>query len=151
MNFTRLRWVATASLLLVFCVGCSKKPQVAIVEGVVRLNGEPLEDIHVEFWPEVGRRSWGKTDETGTFRLKTDANNLSQNGCLPGKNKVSLRDTYPMKDDYIDEGGNWVDMSNGRKSRIHYKYMDAVNSPLSVEVKLGEVNRFEFDVEPRAD
>ncbi len=53
-----------------------------------------------------------------------------------------------MKDDYIDEGGDFVDMSNGRKSRIHTKYYDAPNSPITVEVKAGEKNTFDFAVDP---
>jgi hypothetical protein len=151
MNLNRMRGVAVGVALLFILGGCSQQPQVVEVQGVVRMNGEPLEDIHVEFWPDSGRRSWGTTDKTGTFRLVTDANQNSRAGVFPGMNKVSLRDTAHTKDDYLDDGGDWVDMSNGRKSRIHSKYADALNSPLSVEVKPGQVNKFEFDVEPRPE
>jgi len=126
--------------------GCGEgKPEVAEVTGTVTLDGKPLELIHVEFWPEVGPRAFGKTNESGKFTLITD--DRSQNGCPPGKNKVSLKDTAHMKDDYMGEDGEFVDMSDGRRSRIHTKYYDAPNSPLTVEVKPGEKNSFEFPVD----
>ena len=126
--------------------GCGEsKPEVAEVTGTVTLDGKPLELVHVEFWPEVGPKAIGKTDDSGKFTLITDDG--TQTGCPPGVNKVSLRDTLHMKDDHIDDGGEWVDMSDGRKSRIHTKYFDAPNSPLTVEVKAGEKNNFEFPVD----
>jgi hypothetical protein len=142
----------TALLLLastlLLSAGCSEeKPKVAEVTGVVTLKGEPLEFIHVEFWPENGPRAFGKTDSTGKFTLKTDDH--TQTGAPIGKNKVALRDTWPSQDDYQSEGGDWVDMSNGKKSRIHSKYYDAAQSPLSVDVKPGELNNFDFPVDPR--
>ncbi len=126
-------------------VGCSDNPQVADVTGVITLNGKPLEFVHVEFWPEVGPRSIGKTNAEGRFTLKTDDDLLI--GAVPGSHKVSLKDTWHMKDDYINDGGEWVDMSKGRKSRIHTKYYDAAQSPLSVKVEPGKVNTFDFPVD----
>ena len=148
MNFVRAYFLSGSCALLATLGGCgSKPPEVVEVTGVVTLNGEPLEHIHVEFWPLAGPRSIGNTDETGAFELTTD--DLKRFGCLPGESRVALKDTHHMKDDYISEGGDWVDMSAGRKSRIHSKYFDAMKSPLTVEVKLGETNYFEFAVDPR--
>jgi hypothetical protein len=149
MGYRKSAWCLAVSFgLLMIVAGCTKQPVIAEVEGVVKLKGKPLEDIHVEFWPETGRRSWGLTDQEGRFRLTTDENQKARPGVLVGKNLVSLRDTSPTKDDYISEGGDWVDMSKGRKSRIHFKYMDAMNSSLMAEVKPGQLNVFEFDVDP---
>jgi len=137
-------------LLLTVASGCGKaKPTVAEVTGTVTLDGKPLELVHVEFWPEIGPRAFGKTDETGKFKLITD--DRTQEGCPPGRNKVAVRDMAHMKDDYIDEGGDWVDMSKGRKSRIHSKYYDAPNSPITLEVKVGEKNNFDIAVEARPE
>lgn len=144
----RFLTLLAASALIVPTAGCGEsKPEVAEVTGIVTLDGKPLELIHVEFWPQAGPRAFGKTDEFGKFTLQTD--DRTQTGCPPGTNKVSLRDTAHMKDDYIDEGGDWVDMSKGRKSRIHSKYYDAANSPLTAEVKPGQTNHFEFAADPR--
>jgi len=127
--------------------GCGGGDQIAEVTGVVTLDGKPLELVAVEFWPEIGMRSFGKTDNEGKFTLQLD--DRSRPGAYPGTHKVSLKDTWHMADDYISEGGDWVDMSAGRKSRIDSKYFDAPMSPLTVQVKLGEVNHFEFEVEKR--
>lgn len=133
--------------LAVGLTGCSDKLQVAEVSGVVTVDGKPLELVQVEFWPSNGPRSIGKTDAQGKFTLETD--DRTQKGAVPGKHKVALRDTWPSKDDYISDGGDWVDMSKGKKSRIDSKYYDPPTSPLSVDVESGKANNFEFKVDPR--
>lgn len=135
------------ALGLVASVGCGETSDVAKVTGVVKLGDEPLEFVHVEFWPENGQRAFGKTDAQGRFELQTDDRKFV--GASPGTNRVVLKDTWHMKDDYIDGGGDWVDMSKGRKSRIHSKYMDALKTPLTVVVKPDEANEFEFVADPR--
>lgn len=137
----------TLGLLLITLSGCEDKLQVAEVTGLVTVNGKPLELVQVEFWPSNGPRSIGKTDNEGKFTLQTD--DLMLKGAVPGTHKVALRDTWPSKDDYLSDGGEWVDKSNGKKSRIHSKYYDAPQSPLTVEVMPGKVNNFDFNVDPR--
>ncbi|MCC6508988.1 MAG: hypothetical protein IT423_07765 [Pirellulaceae bacterium] len=134
-------------LALMAASGCDEKTKLAEVTGVVTLDGKPLELIQVEFWPTTGPRSIGKTDTEGKFTLEID--DRTQKGAIPGTHKVALRDTWPSKDDYINDGGEWVDKSNGKKSRIHSKYYDAPLSPLSVEVVAGKPNTFDFKVDPR--
>lgn len=146
MRNSRLIPIAVFCCLFTALGGCSDAPEVAEVSGVVTLNGEPLEFIHVEFWPDAGPRSFGKTDANGKFTLQTD--DRTQSGAAPGSHKVSLKDTWHTRDDYIGEGGDWVDMSAGKKGRISTKYFDAVRSPLSVTVKPGEVNQYDFPVDP---
>lgn len=146
MRIGRFTPLAVCCCLLSALAGCGDKLQVAEVTGVVTLDGKPLEFIHVEFWPDVGPRSFAKTDASGTFTLQTD--DRTQMGAVPGSHKVSLKDTWHTRDDYISEGGDWVDMSAGKKGRISTKYFDAVRSPLSVSVKAGEANNFEFPVDP---
>lgn len=146
MRIGRFTPLAACCCLLTALAGCGDKLEVTEVTGVVTLKGEPLEFIHVEFWPDVGPRSFGKTDASGKFTLQTD--DRTQSGAVPGTHKVSLKDTWHTRDDYISEGGDWVDMSAGKKARISSKYFDAIQSPLSVTVKPGEPNNFEFEVDP---
>ncbi|RMG00676.1 MAG: carboxypeptidase regulatory-like domain-containing protein [Planctomycetota bacterium] len=56
-----------------FLAGCGKKgPQLTPVEGVVTLDGQPLEGAMVLFEPqEGGRPATGLTDAQGHFTLKT--------------------------------------------------------------------------------
>ncbi len=129
-------------------VGCDSGPKLAEVTGSVTLkDGKPLELIHVEFWPENGQRSWGKTDDQGKFSLKLDSDS-PRDGAVIGKHKVLLRDTWPTKDDKLGEGGDWIDNSKGKKPRIHSKYYDATLSPVGLEVKAGEKNFFEIKLDP---
>ncbi len=117
------------------------------VTGTVTVDGKPLELVQVEFWPTNGPRSIGKTKEEGQCTLTLDDG--SQPRRCSGKHKVALRDTWPSKDDYLNDGGEWVDMSKGRKSRIHSKYYDAPNSPLSADVQAGQANTIDFNVDAR--
>jgi hypothetical protein len=136
-------------LAILFCfTGCGPSVKVAEVSGVVTLaDGKPLELIHVEFWSDNGPRSWGKTDDSGKFTLKLDSESPAD-GAVIGTHKVVLRDTWPMKDDKIGEGGDWIDNSKGKKPRIHSKYFDVALSPVSVEVKAGQKNHFDIKLDP---
>ena len=67
---------------------------------------------------------------------------------MVGSHKVTLKDTWHMQDDYLDAGGEWVDMSKGRKSRISVKYGDPTTSPLSATVERGKANVVDFAVDP---
>ena len=102
MSIGRFTSLAMCCFLLTLVTGCGDKLQVAEVTGVVTLNGKPLEFIHIEFWPDVGPRSFGKTDANCKFTLQTD--DRSQMGAVPGSHKVSIKDTWPTKDDFISIG-----------------------------------------------
>ncbi|MFN7893239.1 MAG: hypothetical protein ACK5OC_23300 [Pirellula sp.] len=144
----RLPFLWCTVVLLLGSMGCDSGPKVAEVSGTITLNdGKPLELIHVEFWSEGGPRSWGKTDDSGKFTLKLDAED-SKDGAIVGKHKVLLRDTWPLKDNKLGEGGEWIDNSKGKKPRIHSKYYDEGATPLSFEVKAGEKNNFEIKCDP---
>jgi len=145
-SFPRLMaWMM--AIFLVTSVGCGPKRDVAEVSGVVLMDGKPMDLIHIEFWSKNGPRSYGKTDAEGKFVLQVD-DKSRQSGVIAGEQQVCLRDTWPTKDDYLDEGGAWVDMSDGKKSRIDTKYYDAIKSPLKVNVESGKKNYFELKVDP---
>lgn len=136
------------AVLLLGVTGCDSGPKVVEVSGTITLNdGKPLELIHVEFWSDGGPRSWGKTDDSGKFTLTLDSEDPKK-GAVVGTHKVLLRDTWPSKDDKLSEGGDWIDNSKGKKSRIHTKYYDVGATPLSLEVKAGEKNNFEIKCDP---
>lgn len=143
-----IRVLLSATLLSWFSMmtGCGSKREVVEVTGIITVDGKPMDLIHVEFWSTNGPRSIGKTDAEGKFELVID-DETAQKGAVPGEHKVCLRDTWPSKDDYINEGGEWVDKSDGKKSRIDTKYYDALNSPLSVKVESGKKNNLELKVD----
>lgn len=73
VNPERLSLTATAILLVCQAVGCtggpSDQPDLGTVTGTVRLDGSPLPDAFLNFQPEGGRPSTGKTDENGEYEL----------------------------------------------------------------------------------
>ncbi|XZE20471.1 hypothetical protein SH449x_000344 [Pirellulaceae bacterium SH449] len=134
-------------LIATLCTGCGSSLNTEQVTGTITLNGKPLELIHVEFWSTEGPRSIGKTDESGNFFLELDDRTMK--GAVIGTHKVMLRDTWPMKDDYLSESGEWVDKSDGKRPRIHSKYYDVSTTPLSFTVKPGEKNHYDIEALPR--
>lgn len=128
-------------------VGCSRGPEFANVEGTVKLNGKPLEKIHIEFWPEAdgGSKSFAVTDEQGHYVLTTIDG--ERDGAQVGMHRILLRDAARLGDRFLGRKAEGVDMSNGRKSRIPDKYTGIVSSPLKKEVQSGN-NTIDLEVTP---
>src|SRR5262245_63437214 len=75
--------------------GCSRGPQLAEVEGTLKLRGKPLPGVMVCFIPDAeagtpGPRSTGWTDEQGRYRLTCDK--PYQPGAVVGKHRVIVLD-----------------------------------------------------------
>ena len=71
---SRLTAVCLVAVGLALAVGCgrSKGPAVEFVEGMVLLDGQPIEGADVGFSPVAGRlAAYGRTDSAGKFRLTT--------------------------------------------------------------------------------
>lgn len=148
MQIKKIAGVLALGCVLPLVVGCGEKIEVVEVSGTVKVNGKPLDMIHVEFWPDNGPRSWGVTDANGKFTLTLDTED-SPPGAVPGVHKVMLKDKWPSKDDVQMDSGEWIDNSKGKLPRIHSKYYDILGSDLSVTVKSGEANDIEIVAEPR--
>lgn len=82
-------WLGFGGLLLAGIVGCgSSGPELASVEGQVRLNGVPLPKVLVEFQPEAnGSPSLGATDADGRFQLRFSRDRW---GALLGQHTVKI-------------------------------------------------------------
>jgi hypothetical protein len=118
--------------------GCSPSDaNLAPVEGVVRLDGQPLTSGKVLFQPTAGRGAMGLIQSDGTFTLGTyrDAD-----GALIGEHKVAIVA-------YEGDGGR-PDPTAGRKPLkplVPEHYLAPGTSNLTFEVKSGD-NRPEFDL-----
>lgn len=122
----------------------------AEVEGVVKMDDKPLDQIQVEFWPTAsGPRSVGVTDASGRFVLKTDDGRMT--GAAVGNHKVVLRDTTVLGNKVLGRAGEDIDMSEGRKSRISVDYNFPEKSSISKEVVAGKKNEIEIEVSPSAN
>jgi hypothetical protein len=110
--------------------GCSRKAaELAGVEGIVRINGQPAPHVAVKFMPDLGKGNQGQfseatTDEEGRYRLVCYKQGP---GAAVGWHKVLLSD---------------VDALNqrlpGDKHRIAVKYSQLDRTPLEFEVKPGK-------------
>ncbi len=81
-------------IALAAIAGCSRGPEFAPVEGVVTINGRPMNDAEVVFMPDpgagtVGPTSAGYTDEKGHYSLATSKGQL---GAIVGTHRVCIRD-----------------------------------------------------------
>ena len=70
-------WFWLVGVVAVSAAGCGRKIPVAPVEGTVRLDGRPLEDVAVTFVPDhlegtTGPHSSGKTDASGQYQLRCE-------------------------------------------------------------------------------
>ncbi len=129
-------------------IGCgdSDRPPWASANGVITLEGEPLQNAMVVFAPEDGKRlATGKTNDDGEFELFTFA---PGDGAVIGKHQVSVVAREEPKSASSDGGS----MAGGpaapkqTKAVIPQKYLDAGTSGLQAEVTDGGDNYFEFDL-----
>ncbi len=132
-NFSRfLPALAVLSLVVVVLTGCGPGgPQLAPVEGVVTLDGTPLEGATVLFHPaEGGKPATGTTDAQGKFTLIT--RNLGE-GAQVGMNNVSVSKEKKAETPANAEEGEIVDVVYETPA----KYASPKTSELTVDVQPG--------------
>ena len=118
-------------LLLCFC-GCpSPSGNIGWVDGVVTLDGDPVEGATVRFFPESGRASSGKTDTNGYYELRYTR---SENGAIIGKHKVTISTEAATTGGYEQEDKK---EARARIASIPKKYRDREKTELSKTVESG--------------
>lgn len=116
--------VASVSL-----AGCSDSgPATGLVEGVVTLDGAPLANADLAFYPEQGRASQGTTDEQGHYSLMFT---YDTPGCLPGKHEVMITTRRPDSD---EQGAMLL------PERVPRKYHKRGELTATVEPGFNEIN-----------
>ncbi len=68
-NYARLWFVTLCMAILVGCRNNGDRPDLGLVEGTVRLDGQPLPDIRVVFKKPGARAAVGATDANGHYYL----------------------------------------------------------------------------------
>lgn len=112
--------------------GCDRGPELATVSGKVTLNGQPLDEIRVDFLPDpekgnVADTSTAQTDAEGRFVLTYSTNGSP--GAAVGWHRVVLWDAKA-----INSRDNPIDL------RISEVFSLAAKTPIRKEVKSGEQN-----------
>ncbi|HCS53380.1 carboxypeptidase-like regulatory domain-containing protein [Rubinisphaera sp.] len=141
MSYSILKNIQFLSVAL-FCfmlTGCggSSGPPLGNVSGTVTLDGKPLEDATVTFYPGEGRSAIGTTDASGNYTLQF---NQDRAGAPIGENIVSIT---TKREPYHDESNTGNDIE-GRKEVVPLRYH--AKSELKADVKSGS-NTFNFDLE----
>lgn len=125
---------------LLLCIGCSDAPDLVQIQGRVTRGGQPVRGLIVQFYPEDGRPSWGKTDAEGKFTLNYSKH---YDGARLGKHKVFVGFDNTDETPY-DEMGRQK-LSDDQKEIIK-KYGDVATTPLEVELKdEGQVVEIKLD------
>lgn len=85
------RRVMLSAALCALVVGCGPGgpgvPPLVKVSGTITMDGKPLADAMVNFTPDTGRPSAGKTDAQGKYSLMY---NEKTEGAVVGKHKVQI-------------------------------------------------------------
>jgi hypothetical protein len=135
------RRMAALIVWLPVLAGCESIRLTELVEGYVKLDGQPLAEIRVSLEPkstggrDSGVGSYGITDEQGRFVMR-----LSDSGALGaevGLHSVILSD----KRIEVQDDAGWA--GKMRKSRVPEKYSQ---SPLTFDVRMGKRNEMCFDL-----
>lgn len=122
-----------AALALALTAGCGGRdlPDLAPVTGTVKLDGEPLPNVLVSFYPQSGGRpGTGVTDEQGKYELLYVDR---EKGTKLGPNRVEVTMMWP-------DG----EPTPGVKDKVPPAYQGA-NSTLSFEVQAGK-NVYDIDM-----
>ena len=131
---------------ILFLAGCgSSGHEYAKVEGKVTLNNKPLAGVMVRFYPMSDRKeqlpiATGFTDQTGFYTLACRNN---QPGAVVGSNRAVV--SWPARD--IREAGHNGQPLPAPSVPIPAHYATASDTPLTVEVKLGETNTIDLPLE----
>jgi len=120
-----------------------------MVEGIVTLDGVPVEGAELIFYPvdhETGEGASGRTDEKGYYRISS-ARGAPDKGTTAGEYAVTISQ-YISKvlDEPIIDYANDVVITYIAKEYLPLAYTDIKYSPLKVTVVTGknEIN-FELD------
>jgi hypothetical protein len=140
VHVLRFGQVALPAWLLLWVAGLSGcgGPKFYPVSGTVTMDGKPLADAMVVFIPEStseGRFAQAKTDDNGRYVLMQTT---TKDGALAGKYKVSIS-TFIMGIPEFEPPVPSI------PETVPDKYND--ETTLTVEVKPGEPNVFDFDLD----
>jgi len=123
--------------------GCTSRPPVAEVEGVVKLAGKPLPHVRVQFMPDpekgaLGPTSSGTTDEQGRFKLVCAD---QRPGAVVGWHRVVITDMRVRLPRTTRHGRRDDEERppNPKQpilpSRVPDQYTTSGHTPLTVEIK----------------
>jgi hypothetical protein len=129
----RTFWLIAAALVMAGCGPAG--PDVQFVEGVVTLDGKPLDGASVAFVPidKSGISAAGKTDADGRFRLNATQGKKYGKGTVVGDYVVTVTKLF------------WPEKAVEPTHITPIRYENAKDSPLRVTIAKGP-NTFDFAI-----
>jgi len=141
-----------ASVLLIALPGCGPRlPETAPVSGRVTVNGEPVTEGKIIFYPEEGRPGMSEIAEDGTYRLTTFR---EHDGAVLGIHRVTIKSTRvtgtPAPRTFEEE----LEQARGDEPIsaavvewiVPQEYARRETTPLERTVTAGE-NHFDFEID----
>jgi hypothetical protein len=132
--------------------GCNRGPRLVSVQGTVKVNGKPLNQGVVMFYPATGRPATGQIAENGTYSLTTYAPN---DGAAPGEYAVTI-DAVEVDSSAPPPTSLEAEIAAGAsgtppvRSTVRYlvpeKYADRTTTPLKATVQ-EDGNVIDFDIQ----
>lgn len=136
--------IALLFVLLSPLVGCgpdlSHLPKTVKAEGIVLLDGKPVEEATVVCIPEDGSENGAsaKSDADGKFSLRSFD---EKEGAVPGKFRVTVRKTVLEQTDKNADIGT-VNVSYG----VPQKYSGGGTSPLRLTIPEEDITDIKFEL-----
>jgi hypothetical protein len=149
-----------ASIVLLGC-GETGGPAVEYVEGVVTLDGKPIEGVNVSFSPtkpDAGTPAVGTTDANGVFKLTAVQGGKVGGGAGVGDYQVTFSkvkatggmrtDVKPGDPDYGKESASARPGPSKIEYEVPQKYENAATSGFTAKVEKGtnKGDKFKFDL-----
>lgn len=138
--------------LLTFCCSCSgsadpwteKRPKPVPVSGQIKLRGNPLGNAVVVFRSEeFDTTSYGKTDESGRYKLTTYS---EKDGAPLGGHKVTVQKYEEIPPPSDPENSPKRKGEFEPKSLVPEEYSEISKTILKASVTEKGVNQFDFDL-----
>jgi len=147
MNLRHL-YCCVALLFLPLFVGCpDDSPTTGLVTGTVTLDGEPIENAQVNFYPSGGRASGAVTNAEGQYELMFHR----KKGALIGTHKVTITTEIAEVTGSAllmaseEENARTGEADQPRRELLSRKYTDVKRTELTATVEAGN-NVKDFDL-----
>jgi predicted small lipoprotein YifL len=131
-----LRCLLPLLLLHATISGCERGPVYLPVNGIVTLDGQPVAEAAISFYPLTpgGEPSTGVTDAQGKFTLKTAHDHA---GALAGKHQISVfrADMVPLAPGEVPPPGDIALEGQRMKWIVPSKYSQFSTSGLEADVQ----------------
>ena len=122
--FSAATFAVVVGLLAAATAGC--RPAPVAIQGVITLDGEPLDQAAIQFIPSANRKKTGCAVHQGKYELP------AENGLLPGTYRVDILDLPPLTHEPAPP-----------RPELH-RYSN--DSPLKIEVQPGGTRTFDFEL-----